>query len=99
MSLLTELIHLRDHGPMCRGWGICSNLGQGGEAEFRELAANWPKYSGSITYPVPCPGFEPSAYASGPRHAYMGLPKWEGEYGALRMELLNWCIEQLERRK
>lgn len=92
MTLLEELKRIRDDGPGNRRWGICANLGREAKIlEFRELAANWPKYSGSNTFPVPCPGYDSGT-------AYVELTKWEGEYGALRMELVNWCIGQLESR-
>lgn len=77
--------------------GICCNLGEvfsAGDTEtlfamqrkVRELAKGWPEYSGDEVYPVPCEGM-PS------RSAYLTLPKWEGEYGAARMRLLNYLIE------
>jgi hypothetical protein len=59
--------------------------------EFLDLAYDWPKHSGAWFFPVPMPSFAPA-------EAYAYLPLWRGEYGALRMELVNWCIEQLESR-
>lgn len=57
-------------------------------AEFSELAKGWPKYSGDRTYPIP--GGE-GAYV-----AHMqARTLWTGEQRALRLELLDWCIEQL----
>lgn len=59
------------------------------------LAKNWPKWSGDGTYPVPAPTChqeKPDSHC----WAYCHLPKWQGEYGQLRMELLDFLIEELE---
>ena len=47
------------------------------------LFEEWPKYSGKPAFPIP-----------GDVTAYLSLPLWEGEYGALREELLQFLIEQ-----
>lgn len=52
----------------------------------------WPKFSGTLNFPVPHPT-EPFSAASA---YYAAENKWEGEYGALRMELLDFCITELE---
>lgn len=58
---------------------------------FRAKAALWPKHSGSKNYPVPSPTL-------GLRHseAYLTLGIWTGEYGELRIQLLDFVIENLE---
>lgn len=90
MTLLEELKRIRDDGPRRQGWGICGNLSLNALAlELQDVAQQWPKHSGVWSYPVPSPSGSPQA-------GYRELPKWDGEYGALRMELVNWCIEQLE---
>lgn len=62
-------------------------------AELDRLMALWPKFSGSVVFPVVHPT-EPS-----PVKAY-DLAKvcgelWSGEYGELRKELLQFCIDTL----
>lgn len=52
----------------------------------------WPKFSGNWLYSVPHPT-EPFSAAGA---CYAAENKWEGEYGALRMELLDFCITELE---
>lgn len=77
--------------------GICSNitsalLAEDDEIFFKlqeqvcELAKGWPEYSGDPIFPVPCEGLSPKV-------AYRSLPRWEGEYGAARMRLLDFLIE------
>ena len=51
----------------------------------------WPKFSGDVQYPINDPCNEVSAY-----RAYCNLPKWVGEYGELRFELLDHIINFLE---
>lgn len=90
MTLLEVLKSIRDLGPALDSVGICLNVGPHKE-EFLDLAQGWPKHSGARFFPVPMPSFDPA-------EAYTYLTLWVGEYGARRMELVNWCIEQLESR-
>jgi hypothetical protein len=55
-----------------------------------DLMTEWPKWSGERTFPVPHPE------GKCPRRAYYNLPIWEGPYGALRRELLDYLIERLK---
>ena len=69
---------------------------------LKPVFAKWPKYSGNSWYPVPHPnpvGDEDEGdlediaqYAFEDEYAD---EMWSGEYGALRKELLAFCIEQL----
>ena len=52
----------------------------------------WPKFSGDADYPINDPFGIETAY-----NVYNQLPKWIGEYGALRFELLNHIIDCLKR--
>lgn len=53
----------------------------------------WKYYSGEPKFPVPS-----TIEYLAPREAYYSeYNKWQGEYGALRRDLLNHVIEQLER--
>ena len=96
MSLLNELRNIRNNPSKIRKHlGICSNLKTIGlRSEFRCLASEWPKYSGSLGFPVPHP--------KGPEEAYFNISNvWDRrtEYGKLRWELLNWAIAKLEFRE
>ena len=88
MTLLEALLALRGGELHYPSSGICPNLEFLIEIDdeiLRELMSGWPKHSGDMYYPVP-----------GGRDAYYeSMNKWEGEYGALRRELLDYMIEQL----
>lgn len=60
---------------------------------FKSIAKAWPKNSNKTGFPVPGTGDE-----CDPSRAYQNLHKWDGEYGALRRELLDFCISTLEER-
>ena len=51
-----------------------------------ETSQLWPKWSGHYVMPVPTPSLE----------GWVLTHKWEGEYGELRRELLQFLIEELE---
>lgn len=78
--------------------GICAMIIDVGKGyaeltEFKALATAWPKYSGNRTYPVPTPaGRTPSSYFA----SRSNLWDRTTAYGALRWELLEWCIAALE---
>ena len=57
--------------------------------DFNTIAELWPKYSGNGRYPVPSPNrnIDPETMYNITKNC------WIGEYGALRIELLDWCIE------
>ena len=53
------------------------------------LCRKWPKATNFEEYPVPCPGY------TNPAEGYHATKdKWAGEYGLLRMELLDWLIQE-----
>ena len=90
-------------------WGICSNwqrmvpdCTQEQVALFRVLmrraCKGWKHYSGNEGYPIkfleePDEGWSQTNWHSG----YHTLPKWSGEYGKLRYELVARLIAQLKR--
>ena len=92
-------------GNFDKGYGICTNLkdkvnSQVEESERYELChilehafCTWPKFSGDANFPINDP------YNRVPAHrAYCCcLPKWTGEYGALRFELLDHVIDFLKK--
>lgn len=60
--------------------------------------SNWPKFSGHMSYPVPSDveGFTPcTIFTRSNIQDYWNPNK---TYGANRMELLDWLIEQLEKK-
>lgn len=93
-TLLERLRTLRDAGPTGRHAGIGGNLGRLDERDEEQLDVlfqSWPKFSGSVAYPVPgVAGMTPDV-------AFIHIRDvWEGEYGDLRRELLDHCIAELE---
>jgi len=74
------------------------------------LYSEWPKFSGSSWYPIPMPELDEDDYqvyvasveeyddAMPPAHwIYEQVGNmWDGEYGALRMDCLDWMIATLE---
>ena len=59
---------------------------------LKQAFYTWPKFSGDVQFPINDPCNEISA-----NHAYVYLPKWEGEYGELRWELLDHVIDFLKK--
>ena len=108
MSLLDELKALQIRvasGTNHKDEGICYNLFLdhcSGELEaLNELFTLWPKFSGNVGYPI---------YSGSLRHAsakneYIFYQRrsslWDEktEYGKLRIELLQFCIDYLEKQE
>lgn len=98
MSLLEKLkeIHKKMQNP--DNWnnnGICEQcpVTFSDKELLYELFANWPKFSGSLTFPI---GNGRDIYME----TYSANQFWNREisgYAALRWELLEWMIEQLEK--
>ena len=97
---LTRLRHDVALGIQLKYNGICYNTiydGAGNRKiklagaswDLRDLCRKWPKATGLEEYPVPCPGY------TNPAEGYHATEdKWTGEYGLLRMELLDWLIQE-----
>lgn len=99
-------------GNFDKGYGICTNLKNKVNDQVEELESlesyeseryeaeqilkqafyKWPKFSGDVQFPINDPYNEVSAH-----RAYGYLPKWTGEYGALRFELLDHVIDCLKK--
>ena len=57
--------------------------------DLRGLCRKWPKAVSTHGFPVPCPGY------TNPAEGYHATEdKWAGEYGLLRIELLDWLIQE-----
>ena len=95
-------------GNFDKKYGICINLSdkvnrqveESEESEERydsweilkQAFYTWPKFSGDEAYPINDPkGIET------PHNVYPKLPKWVGEYGELRFELLDHIINFIEK--
>jgi hypothetical protein len=78
-------------------YGICANVdwncisGYNSDDVLVCLFPLWDKFSGNINYPVPSTDI---GYSSECLYNYKDN-LWEGEYGALRYELLDFLIEEL----
>ena len=92
-------------GNFDKGYGICTNLSDKVNSQIEESEeryeshqileqafCTWPKFSGDANFPINDPYNEVSAH-----RAYVRLPKWIGEYGALRFELLDHIIDFLKK--
>ena len=90
-------------GYFDKGYGICANLSdkvnsQVEESErydspriLKQAFYTWPKFSGDADFPINDPNGIELAHK-----VYEDLPKWTGEYGALRFELLDHVIDFLK---
>lgn len=101
-KLLIKLKQLRDVGPELNQTGICDNLGCTKQEyiQLRQLYQSWPHFSGNLYFPVPHPMHRCSGLAAEDAfdNAAAANTMWNQEtsYGALRWDLLNHCIAQLE---
>ena len=97
---LTRLRHDVALGLQLKYNGICYNTLYDSENaitieiasaawDLGDLCRKWPKAVNFDRYPVPCPGY------TNPAEGYHATEdKWAGEYGLLRMELLDWLIQE-----
>lgn len=92
---LSEDVEFSELSGMIPGYRHVHNHADRMVEEFLDLAELWPRHSGNPQYPVP-----------GPRHQDAEAAYWrqvhrpqfwdpETEYGAARLELLDWCLEYL----
>lgn len=87
-SLIQEGEHQHDFG-LC--WHVGTYSNDNYELElFQEMSTQWPSFSGDGDFPIALPDEHP-------RDTYINYAdKYKGEYGKLRMALLDWCINELE---
>lgn len=93
----------REKRDLCMRSGICTHatrdLGYVSRCDVEGLvrarARSWPKFSGDNNYPVPG---TPWCSARDMYYVSFGNAElmWDGDYGALREELLNWLIDTLQ---
>lgn len=107
MSLLDTLLAIREQATkgntQIRKYGICytihlvsrSRVIEPEVEQFKELYTKWPEYTGKRNYPVP--SCDPLGRLSPVSAFTLAYDMYEGEYGAARMRLLNWCIEELQK--
>ncbi len=72
---------------LCLEWEVKCSLRAIRNILFKE----WPKYSKDIEYPVPSDliGYSPASAF------WINMSKWDGTYGDLRKELLQFMIDSL----
>ena len=97
---LTRLRHDVTLGIQLKRSGICYNTFHDSEGNhtinlagaawaLETLCRKWPKATNCAEYHVPCPGY------TDPAEGYDATKdKWAGEYGLLRIELLDWLIQE-----
>lgn len=61
---------------------------------LKDIMQLWPDGTGCRVFPIPASRADRSKRAAA--EAYVDLPHWEGEQLELRLELLDYIIEQLE---
>lgn len=76
--------------------GLCCNIDKeihtSQHIGLHDFFHTWKHFSGHYSYPVPCPNNRLS-----PGKAYQVLEKYSGQYGALRLDLLEHIIVECER--
>lgn len=97
--LLERLKTIRRFGPRRREFGICMNANNA--SEMLRIAPKWKHYSGSTYYPVPDPKNMDKKWRAEDKylHTCKKGDMWTGEYGRLRRDLLDFCIETLEKER
>lgn len=92
-EVLKALISMKDEVPdTCLGicWNIRCLVGYRIDNWIDQKVVKWGKFSGDIAWPVPCPK------NGSPKEAFLHIRNlWEGKYGQLRYELLDFLIEEL----
>jgi hypothetical protein len=96
MTLLEILMGVRKDPPLNSELGICEHIANYDSediVQFKNIAQQWPEYSGSRTFPVPHPN-------KNSQEAYMSADSVEmwgtGPYAKARYRLLDWVIEYLK---
>jgi len=98
MTLLEALKELQTKGYTKSQIGICGHLEFIYDIDYSfyiclyKIFKRWPKFSGNINYPVP------AVYYYNPDIEYNNSSNlWQGGYGDLRKELLQFCIDELSK--
>lgn len=101
MSLITKLEELRskvNSEGFNTDMGICGQLFLTPKelTKLNKVFTRWPKFSGTLSYPIPLSGTTPkTAYMTYSVKCWNMWDKTE-EYGKLRHELLDFCISHLK---
>lgn len=98
-NLLNNLRRIKAEGPRVPANGICSNAKPWVHSHIEinllyDVFRVWPKRSGVCGYPVP----SGDTYVGAVTAYNAATDCWDRntEYGRLRWELLDFCIEQVE---
>jgi hypothetical protein len=97
LKVLRKLIALKNC-KQYKSLGICYYAGTGTDVRYigllEQYFVKWPKFSGSVGYPVP----DPSGRELPGNKFYQAInteKMWTGEYGDLRRELLDCLIVEI----
>lgn len=96
-NVLDRALELRKE-PKGR-YGLCKTLCLGDlEPELlHDIFSSWGHFTGDMTYPVPDPALPAGGVVEDARQAYAdAVDMYEGEYGVLRIKLLDHLIAYLE---
>lgn len=95
---------LHTNGPAPYNHGICTQVSEHLTIQERGymlyLMRQWPERSGSINWPVPASLTDTSTKAAKVKYVKSSTKQmWDRdtEYGQLRLELLDWLIEELQK--
>ena len=96
-DVLDRAVELRKepkgHYGLCRTLGFCDLP----EQLVRNISSSWEHFTGDMNYPVPNPAPPAGDVVKDARRAYSAaVDMYEGEYGALRIKLLDHVIAYLE---
>lgn len=98
MTLLEALKKLQAKGYTKSREGICGHIEFMYDVDcsfymdLYKIFKHWPKFSGMLHYPVP------AAYYDNPKTEFTETDNlWQGAYGDLRKELLQFCIDELSK--
>ena len=102
--LLKTLLQIKQLNEPNPSFGMCWHVNTMTEDPscvyyFTQLIRGWPKHSGDKYYPVPATTAPNAGTQYLRTRDITGLWNKETEYGKLRYELLDWCIEQLNQEK
>lgn len=90
LAMVLKALHkLKEDGPKCKSFGICSNLDDYAEVHgvwvyyfVSHYARGWEYHTGNNNYPVPCiPG---------------ECELWKGRHAVMRYNLIDYLIKKVE---
>ena len=94
-DIILLMVGIIDGSVRVKDAGLChtlyTNLGVEADFEVYKIYPEWPKFSGDRNFPVPCPdGGDPEFRF---RDSQFLGDLYDGEYGALRLELAQFIAD------